>query len=148
MKLDTSYLELLLQKAKYEEGLGVGLLPIANTTIGEEKIVLLEAKAEKGGEIKPHVHQHGGEICVPLTRGTVQFGRPQKDSEGNFKTEGDEVVTDWDVTARDLEPGRPVEVPEGVAHHFAALGDEPLILLFVVPEGHAAATDRLYCTHP
>lgn len=148
MNFDTSYLELLLQKAKYEQGLGTNLVRIAKTQMGAEKVVLLEAKAKKGTDIAPHFHEHGGEICIPLTRGTVRFGKVEKNEKGRYKMSEDKALVTWDVMEQDLEPGRSFEIPEGIAHHFVALDDFVMIILFILPEGHAAGTDRIYASYP
>ncbi|HYK09080.1 MAG TPA: cupin domain-containing protein [Candidatus Eisenbacteria bacterium] len=148
MNFDSSYLELLLQKATYEQGLGANLVRIAQTKIGNENVVLLEVKVTKGTDIAPHFHEHSGEICIPLTFGKLRFGKVEKDENGAYKMDGDKAVTSWDIAEQTLEPGKSFEVPEGVAHHFVALEDSPMIVLFLLPESHAAATDRIYSTYP
>ncbi|MGH7246300.1 MAG: cupin domain-containing protein [Candidatus Levyibacteriota bacterium] len=148
MSFDFSYLELLLQKAKYEQALGARTVKISKTEIGKEAIVLLEVKVAKGTDIAPHFHEHNGEICIPLTTGKVRFGRVEKDKDGKYKMDGEKVVTSWDVMEQDLQPGKPFEVPEGVAHHFVALEDSPAIILFVLPNTHATAEERKFSTYP
>lgn len=147
LTLDLNFLEQELAKTIYDPNLGVRKLVLSKTLIGNIPINLIVLKLDPGIKLKPHFHEHGGEICLPITNGYIQFGNPQKDKSGNYLVNKEQkIITNWNDPIT-VTPFKALEFPECVAHYFYASESESFILMFFLPENHPS-TDIKFTTNP
>lgn len=144
--LDWTFLEKELEKATFEPALNLHIARLGKTSIGEVTANLIIVKLEAGKQLIPHLHEHDGEICLPLTHGKIRLGKARKNNMGAYEMRGDKIVVDWNEEIV-VEPGKSLEILPAEAHHFAAPADRDFYLCFVLPEAHLGP-DRKYVTSP
>lgn len=141
-----SFLQQELAKASYDPALGVRAVHLIKTNIGGIDVEHVAVQMDAGKGLRPHVHEHNGEVAIPMTKGYVRFGTPIRDDAGEYVWENDEVKVDWEEPML-LEPGKSFEVPEGKAHDFYATQDEEFVIFFILPSNHLGE-DRKFVVAP
>src|SRR5262249_24436335 len=135
-----------LEKAQYDQAQGVRVIHLAKSSIGGVDVEHIAVQMDAGKGLRPHVHEHNGEIGIPMTKGMVRFGKPIKDVNGEYMWDNDEVQRAWEEEIS-LEPGKSFEVPEGKAHIFYANPTEEFLIFFILPSNHLGE-DRKWVTKP
>src|SRR5580704_5989524 len=102
---DLPFIKNELTKAPYDLALGVRVVHLQKTHIGGVEVENVAVQMDAGKGLRPHVHEHNGEIGIPMTKGFVRFGNPQRDKKGEYIWESDEVKVDWEEEII-LEPGK------------------------------------------
>lgn len=143
---DLAFIEKELAKAPYEPALGIRLARLQEAVIVGKKTVLVAVKIDAGKQLKPHVHEFDEEIVLPLTKGFLQLGQPQKNAQGEYEMDEDTVVVKWNEP-QELQPGKTLQLQEAEAHFVYAAEDSDCIVLFFLPETHLGE-DRKFVTFP
>lgn len=144
--LDSKFLKEKLTEAAYDPVLGVRVVHLIKTHIGGVEVEHVVVQMDAGKGLRPHVHEHNGEVGIPITKGVVRFGNPVRDESGEYVFDNDEVKVDWEEPMQ-LEPGKSFEVPEGKAHDFYATDGEEFVIFFILPSNHLGE-DRKFVTRP
>lgn len=145
--IDYSYLEEVLQKGEFHAELGIRIGILDQTEIGGEQIELIVVKVDPGRQLIPHLHETGGEICIPVTMGLLTLGDAQKNTDGSYKMNGEgKILVDWGKHQQ-LTPGKALNVLPGKAHHLFAPKESAFVLMFLLPKTHLS-TDRKFTTYP
>lgn len=144
--IDLPFIQQELAKSTYDPALGVRVVYLAKTTIGGIVVEHIAVQMDAGKGLRPHVHEHNGEIGIALTKGVMRFGTLVRDDNGNFVWEQDEVKVNWEEEIS-LVPGGSFEVPEGKAHDFHATESEEFLVFFILPASHLGE-DRKFVVPP
>lgn len=145
--LRSEYIEKKLSEAKYEPALGIRLSRLATMTVSEKELTLIVVRLDPGKQLVPHLHEIDGEMCVPLTKGVLTLGNPEKDSKGVYKKDNEgRIIVNWEK-GQNLIPGEPIQIPPAVAHHLLAPNDQSVTVFFYLPTTHLGE-DRKFVIYP
>lgn len=144
--LSPESVEELLKDAPYEPSLGIRLMKLTTTPVGDQTFTLIAVKLDKGKQLIPHLHEMDGEILYPLTSGVLRLGKAIKKDQEYEKNSEDKILVNWDEP-QTLVPGNPVSIQPAEAHHIAASEDKDCMALFFLPATHLT-TDKKFVVSP
>lgn len=143
---DLSFIEEKLAEAKYEPALGIRLARLATATVSKTEMTLIVVRIDQGKQLIPHLHEEGGEVCLPLTEGILTLGNAKKDQKGEYMMDQEgKIIVNWEK-GQNLTPGKPIEILPAVAHHLYA-SKKPLTVFFFLPTTHLGE-DRKFVVYP